>query len=621
MGDFNVRILKDNADRSKVYHQIYDDLSTFDQMLNENMFDDGPAKIGAEQEICLVDANCNPDNTALSILNEIGDPHYTNELALYNLEVNLDPYLLSGDCFTKTENSLIDLLNLGRSVAANHGSQLLLTGILPTLKYQHLEFEYMTPIERYKALSGKFAELRGGNFEIYLQGIDDLIMSLPTVLFEACNTSFQLHLQIKPSEFVNQYNWSQMIAGPVLSACVNSPILFGLELWAETRIAIFKQSLDTRSSTNQMRKKLSRVYFGNQWLEDSPVQLFKEQIIRFPVIVTSDHFEQASDVLKKGAIPNLRAAMLHNGTTYTWNRICYGAQGSKPHLRIECRYLPAGPSPADEVANFIFWIGLMRACPEDWQHRYPKVDFKLVKNNFIKAARYGLDTVFDWFGEKIQASTLLLDHLIPMARQGLYKSNVKESDIIKYLGIFESRVRSGQTGSQWSTTSFRQLQQKHGIDQSLHELTAISIQYQVANIPVHEWEIPTTCQHYIRKDDERLVHELMNSDITTIQDDQEISFALNILSWKSFHHLPVENHRGELVGLITDGILNRHIEEGISNDLLIKDIMLTNVISLSANDTIPTALEIMKENNLAGLPVTFNGKLVGIITLNDLNAD
>ena len=268
-------------------------------------------------------------------------------------------------------------------------------------------------------------------------------MSLGSVLFEACNTSFQLHLQIKPDEFVAKHNWSQMIAGPVLSACVNSPLLFGNELWAETRIALFKQSLDTRSSQKYLRKKLPRVYFGNDWLKDSAAELWKGDLMRFPLILTSDNLHDSGAILSEGGIPDLRAIRLHNGTTYTWNRLCYGHTKPKPHLRIECRYLPSGPSGLDEVANFAFWIGLMNATPEGGTEFWRSVDFKNAKNNFIKAARTGLNTVFRWYGKNHTAKELILEQLLPKAKEGLEKVSVSADNISKYLGVIEKRVKRG----------------------------------------------------------------------------------------------------------------------------------------------------------------------------------
>ena len=261
MGDFRARKIANAHDRRKMAIRALDDIEAFETMLRNRLFDESAPKIGAEQELCIVNQQAEPAKNALSLLDRISDEHYTNELALFNLEINLDPVELKGQCFQTVEQDLIRLLEKGRKAASQENSDILMCGILPTLGLCHLQFEYMTPIQRYQTISDVLREIRGSHFEIYLQGRDELIMSLESVLFEACNTSFQLHLQIHPDEFVSQHNWSQMIAGPVLSACVNSPILFGRELWAETRIALFKQSLDTRSSTNHLYRKLPRVLF------------------------------------------------------------------------------------------------------------------------------------------------------------------------------------------------------------------------------------------------------------------------------------------------------------------------------------------------------------------------
>ena len=415
MGDFNIRPIRDNRDRAKMYAHAIKDIKAFELMLGQNRFESGPPKIGLEQELCVVDHQHEPAKAALEILDDLQLKEYTNELALFNLEINGDPLDLKGKCFSTAERNLLDLLQAGVAKAHARDLHLLLCGILPTLQYRHLAFSYMTPIQRYQVLSKMLADIRGDQFEIYLQGVDELIMSLESVLFEACNTSFQLHLQIAPKDFVRKYNWSQMIAGPVLAACTNSPLLFGRELWSETRIALFKQSLDTRSSRNHLRKKLPRVYFGRDWLRHSPAELWKNELMRFPLLLTSDDFQDPMEVLGEGQTPNLRAIRLHNGTTYTWNRLCYGPQGARPHLRIECRYLPSGPTVVDEIANFAFWVGLMEGQADKYDNFWQQTDFRIAKDNFIRAARTGLDSVIDWFDGPEPARDLILNKLLPMA--------------------------------------------------------------------------------------------------------------------------------------------------------------------------------------------------------------
>ena len=622
MGDFSVRQIKDAADRAKMYHHILEDIRVFSQMIKDGHIESGPPKIGAEQELCLVDLQGEPSSKALQFLEHINDEHYTNELALFNLEINLDPLPLAGNCFSQMEKDLLQLLKKGNQLAKKQGNNLLLTGILPTLKYRHLQFEYMTPIQRYQTLSKVLSEIRGSDFQIYMQGVDDCIRSLDSVLFEACNTSFQLHLQMHPETFVHQYNWSQMIAGPVLSACVNSPLVMGNELWAESRIAIFKQSMDTRSTKNHLRKKLPRVYFGDNWLRDSPVNLWKETVMRFPLLITSDDFESSEALLNAGEMPRLRAVQLHNGTTYTWNRLCYGRGGAKPHIRIECRYLPAGPSPIDELANFAFWIGLMSGQPESWTTQWQGMDFRIAKDNFLKAARYGLSTVFNWFGKNYSAKALILEVLLPMAAEGLRKFNLSENDITKYLSVIEKRVNQEKTGSAWMVNNYRNLQKRMSKATALKVLTQETIDFQKENYPIHQWDdLLANEKHYpvyTAKNKVVKVEELMSTDLQIIHEEDSIELAFSIIDWKKIHHLPVENLNGELVGMVTDGLMQRHLQERNPTATLIRDIMIKDVKSVSANDALSKAKYLLDANQLSGVPVTFKKQLVGILTRNDL---
>ena len=617
MGDFHVRKIVDKHDRRKMYQHALNDIEAFELMLKEKMFEDGDPWIGAEQELCIVDKHYDPATSALQLLEKIADEHYTNELALFNLEINLDPLPLGGACFSRMEKALIDLMQKGYKLAKKQNEHILMTGILPTLKYHHLHPDYMTPIERYQTLSDALSAIRGSKFEVYMQGVDDLIMSLGSILFEACNTSFQLHLQIKPDEFVNQHNWSQMIAGPVLSACVNSPLLFGNELWAETRIALFKQSLDTRSAQKFLRMSLPRVYFGRGWLKESPAELWKNDIMRFPLILTSDDLSDSKDALKSGEIPGLRGIRLHNGTTYTWNRMCYGFSKNKPHLRIECRYLPAGPSAIDEIANFAFWIGLMRCEPEGGVAFWKNQSFKSANNNFLRAARYGLNTVFDWYGKNIPAKQLILEQLLPMARQGLKDAGVVAADIDKYLSVIEKRVTAETTGSDWTIRNFRLLSKHYGEVIAEKELVRKTLKYQKENTPLHEWK-DIKIKEYQIAEKNPTVAQLMSTDIFSVHENDSVELVKSILNWNKIHHLPVENLDGDLIGLITDGTVERLEQEGAELCCFAKDIMLTDLVTIQSQDTMEKAKSVFEEFGLSGLPVTYDNKLVGMLTLTDL---
>jgi CBS domain-containing protein len=620
MGDFRVRTIDDAEDRANMLKHVLDDIDALEKMLGTDYFGDVPIRIGAEQELCIVDNESRPALTNLQLLKEINDPHYTHELALFNLEANLDPHVLEGTCFSEMESQLLQLLAKGHKAASSVHNNLLLTGILPTLKFRHLQFEYITPIPRYYALSKVLGDLRGSDFEIYIQGVDDLNLSLESMLFEACNTSFQMHLQIHPDEFVEKYNWAQMIAGPVLAVGANSPLLFGNELWAETRIAVFKQSIDTRSSSNQMRKKTPRVFFGENWLHDSPINLFREEVARFPIILTSDAFDWSTVQLDNGLLPELRAIKIHNGTTYTWNRICYGTSEGQPHLRIECRYLPAGPSPIDEIANFAFWIGLMQGQSEELKGFWHKLDFKVAKSNFLKAARYGTGVTLEWFGKQYTIDQLVLQILIPIARKGLEKFNVDARDINKYLSIIEQRMIQNTNGADWQIRNYRNLQGACSSASALQKMTSASIEYQKLNIPIHQWKDISINDDELVKNKDITVEEVMGNDLFTIHEEDGILFASALCEWHNTSYLPVENLSGELIGLLTDGMISSAHEKNYPEKTLVKDLMIREVFSINPQQSIVEAREIMKAHNIGCLPViNFRNKLMGLITLEAIN--
>lgn len=623
MGDFRVRTIDGPEDRALMLQHVLDDIRALEIMLADNRFEKSPPSIGAEQEICIVDHQYRPATTNLQILEKIKDDRYTNELALFNLEVNLKPRLLKGSCFSALEDELLGLLRKGQKVAADFDNHLILTGILPTLKFRHLQFEYITPIPRYYALSQVFRELRGSEFEIYIQGVDDLNLSLGSMLFEACNTSFQMHLQVHPTDFIEKYNWAQMIAGPVLAIGANSPLLFGNELWAETRIEVFKQSIDIRSSTNQMRKKTPRVFFGEDWLRSSPIDLFKEEVARFPLILTSDNLAWSTEELKAGKIPELRAIKIHNGTTYTWNRICYGQSTQAPHFRIECRYLPAGPSPIDEVANLAFWVGLMQGQPAERRSFWQRINFKAAKSNFMKAAKHGIQVSFDWFGKQLSAQELIRDQLLPMARQGLERCQVNPQDIDRYLSVIERRIAKQTNGADWTTRNFRKLQTTMNSALALREMTGQIIGFQKQNLPLHEWDDldPVRTDSKSEGIGQILIEEVMQTDFVSISEADSLAHAMALSDWYPSPFLAVENKHGELTGLIAIEKLKDFVGGEKKETIYVKDIMIHPVETIRPDQSLLSAKEVMIKKQVQILPViSVEHKLVGMLTLSALES-
>ena len=442
MGHLNVKQLEKAEEKALYIKYLINDLKALDIMLNKNLIEKTPIRIGAEQEFCIVKENYFPNDNCLELLEIINDNHFTTEIGRYDLEINSDPLTLKDKCFTELYNQLNQLLLKAKKAGSEHGTKILLTGILPTLRIKHISKKYMTPKPRYQVLNKALTDSRSQHFNIHIKGVDELNLFHNSVMLEACNTSFQTHLQINPDEFVEKYNWSQAIAGPVMAICANSPMLFGKELWAETRIAVFTQSIDTRANSLVFNEKQSRVSFGENWEDGTVTDIFRDHISRFRSLLTLDDHEDSIGVLKEGKIPKLKALQLHNGTVYKWNRVCYGVGNGKPHLRIECRYIPAGPTLKDEIANMAFWVGLMLGQTEDYNRIAKKMIFKDVKNNFFKASRYGMETEFLWMGKRVSAKTLLLEELLPLARKGLLKANINKQDIELYLNIIENRINT-----------------------------------------------------------------------------------------------------------------------------------------------------------------------------------
>ncbi len=312
------------------------------------------------------------------------------------------------------------MIELARESAATQNADVLLSGILPTLQKSDLTLDNLTPVARYHELDRGVIRMRGGPLSIHIKGLDELQLTHDNIMMESCNTSFQVHFQSNAKEFANHYNVAQAITAPVLAVAVNSPLLFGQRLWQETRVALFQHSTDERSRPQLARNQPTRVSFGDRWLQHSVIELFHDQITRFRPIMITQPDENPFEVLARGETPLLSALRMHNGTVWRWNRACYGVHNGVAHLRIENRALPSGPTIVDEIANAAFFTGLMLAVPQTYGEIATRMAFDDAKLNFFRAARHGLDAQFQWIdGRSHNAASLILDQLLPLARQGL----------------------------------------------------------------------------------------------------------------------------------------------------------------------------------------------------------
>jgi CBS domain-containing protein len=451
--------------------------------------------------------------------------------------------------------------------------------------------------------------------------VDELLVKHDSPLLEACNTSFQVHLQVTPKEFVKMYNIAQTLAGPVTAISANSPLVFGRRLWHETRIALFQQSLDTRTTHDHMRERLPRVNFGSGWLRGDITEIYKEDISRFRVLLAGAIEEDSLAMVHAGKTPKLRALQIHNSTVYRWNRPCYGiSPNGKPHLRIENRVMPAGPTPVDETANAAFWLGCMVSMGSHYEDITKHIDFVDVRDNFLKAAKFGIDTTFTWLKDKkVPVTELILKELLPMAREGLKARKVKAADISKYLDIIEARAKEHKTGARWALRTFTALKKEVTNDEAVTAVTAAIIKNQKENKPVHTWKEGTAADLADWHPGKIKVEEFMSTDLFTVQRDDLIELVAEIMDWRRIRYMPVENNKGELIGLISSRMLLRHFarrnkSEDASGSTLVSDIMIEKPVTVTPDTSILDAMHKMQQHRIGCLPVVKGKELVGIIT-------
>ena len=619
MGEQDVR-KQSQAEEIRVFlRHLLKDVRAFEQMLEEDRFESGVRRIGAEQEIFLVDQYWRPAPISTEVLELVNDPHITTELARFNLEFNLDPLIFGGTCLRDMEWQLGELLGKVRSAAQSCGGDAVLTGILPTLKKTDLELINMTPNPRYYALNEAMNRLRGGAYEFYLQGLDELHLHHDSILVEAANTSFQIHFQVAPNEFARLYNAAQAVAGPLLAAAANSPMLFGKRLWAETRIGLFQQSIDTRRTTPHLREQTPRVSFGRHWVKSSALEIFQEDIARFRALISTEIEDDPFQELESGRAPSLKALRLHNSTIYRWNRVCYGISDGMPHLRIENRILPAGPTPRDEIANAAFWFGLISGVLERYGDIAEKMSFDDARRNFLAAARHGLEAQLSWVEQSpMPASQLILEELLPLAREGLETPGLEQENIDLYLGVIEERVRTGRTGAFWQLESMTQLADEGPMAERLTAITAAIATRQRGGSPVHTWEPARLEEGAGWKQSYLTVEHCMDTDIVTVNEHEPVDLVANLMVWNNIRHVMVEDDENRLIGLVSQrkllGLVGTYHPEERDGPMPVSEIMQRDPVSVAPETSTVEAIDLMRTNGWACLPVIKDDHLVGVLT-------
>jgi len=622
MGAQDILEGEDAARSASFSEALLADLRTLEQMLDADALECDVVRIGAEQEMFLVDRDHRPAPLAPEVLGELGDAAFTTEIGKFNLEANLPPRLFEGGCLGSLETDLHDVVQRARAAARIHGAEVVLAGILPSARLPDLTLDNLTDKARYRELNRTVMNLRGGSYELFVKGIDELQLTHDSVMLEACCASFQVHFQLDPRRFAMQYNAAQAAAGPVLAVAVNSPLLLGQRLWEETRIPLFQHAVDERTHSNVARKHPTRVSFGEGWVEESVLEIYREQVSRFRAIFTTSN----PDPEEAGAngVPSLQSLVLHNGSVWRWNRPCYGITEGKPHLRLEFRCLPAGPTVLDEVANAAFLFGLLVAIPEEYGNVASALSFDAAKENFFAAARHGLRAQLTWLDGKHQAvGALILEQLLPLATAGLRKANLNSEGIDRYLGAIRARIETDQTGASWILCAASSSSTCASTDARDRQIVAAMLARQNSGEPVHRWAAVSEQETEGVPNFYQTVTDIMSTDLFTVTPDDPITLAAGTMTWRHIRHLPVEDAGGKFVGLISSREILRAIaeqgwEQNSSGPITVRRLMNVEPITVAPDTSTVAALHLMLDHKLDCLPVLKDGELVGIVSSQDM---
>jgi hypothetical protein len=463
-------------------------LDVFERMLAEARFDAEDPATGLEIELNLVDDAGDPALRNMEVLEALGDPDFQTELGKFNLEINVAPHRLRDRGLSAFAEGIRHSLNTAEAVASGLGTHLVMIGILPTLSDRHLVKEVLSGNPRYQLLSNEILAARGEDVVLDIAGAERLQVTADSIAPEAACTSTQLHVQVSPEQFPAYWNASQAISGVQLALGANSPYLLHRELWRETRIALFEQATDTRAEELKAQGVRPRVWFGERWIT-SIFDLFEENVRYFPALLPVLSDEDPARVLDSGGTPRLDELRLHNGTIYRWNRPVYAVVDEVPHLRVENRVLPAGPTVVDTMANAAFYFGLVRALAEQERPIWTQTSFAAAEENFHVAAQSGIDARVYWPGMgEVPATELVLRRLLPLAAAGLEAWGAPAEESGALLEIIQGRCLTGRNGASWYV---EQVHRRSGEADRTEVIRRVLCDYRErmhANQPVHTWD-------------------------------------------------------------------------------------------------------------------------------------
>jgi hypothetical protein len=486
----------DLSDRQRYRRKLQECLTGLERLLADKRFDRPRNLVGLEIELNLAGADGMPRMMNAEVLERIASRDFQTELGMFNLEVNIAPHRLGGRVFDQLAEELRTGLAYAHRKAQEVDAGIVMIGILPTLSQDDLVSGNLSDVDRYRLLNDEIVAARGEDFTLDIEGVERLSCTASSIVPEAACTSVQLHLQVTPERFADVWNAAQAVAAVQIAVGANAPFLFGRELWRESRPPLFTQATDTRPPELQAQGVRPRTWFGERWIS-SAYELFEENVRYFPALLPICDDEEPLRVIDEGGVPNLQELALHNGTVYRWNRPVYGVVDGVPHLRVENRVLPAGPTIDDVLANAAFYYGLVRALAEEPRPVWKRLSFEDAAANFDAACRYGIDAELRWPRPgrgggvtTVPAVKLVRDELLPLAAAGLDAWGVERSDRKRYLGIVEERCKRRVNGASWQVETFhRALEAGLGREAALAATTRQYCRLMRQGNPVHTWPV------------------------------------------------------------------------------------------------------------------------------------
>ena len=474
------------ADYASFQQKLSENLAQLQCVLSQPDFGEGAPSLGAELELYLADDSGQPAFLNQEIHQRCHDPQLTLEQNRYNLS----PCALAASPLEAMESEMVSAVHTVDAVGRDMGGSTVAIGTLPTLSPSDFGIHSITERRRYRALMAQLVKRRGDAFEIDINGLDPLHMAQTDIALEGANTSFQVHYRVSPAQFANTFNAVQLVTPLVLAVAANSPTLFGHRLWRETRIPLFKQSIDTRVRDRYAWNEPARVNFGHGWVRDGAFELFSEAVRVYPPLLPQCGSESIDDASAAPALDELR---LHQSTIWLWNRPVYDPVAGG-HLRIEMRALPAGPSPVDMMANTALMLGLTEASRTRVDELLPAIPFNVAEYNFYRAAQYGLDARLVWpgrsqFGCVERPVREVFEQVLPIAREGLLAIGMSASSSDRYLAIIEQRLALGRSGADWQLASVARREAQTNAREALRHMLADYMRYSNENRPVHAWPL------------------------------------------------------------------------------------------------------------------------------------